>query len=278
MAEAATTTPEATAPAATTTQPAATPTDWTTGFNDDQKAFVTTKGFKAPSDILESYRNFEKLQGVPQDRLLKLPENMDTPEGRAVFERLGTPKEAKDYNLAALLPKENADPKLADWAQGVFHEIGMPRGMAEKFIKKWNERSGSSHKEMTDARTAMLNQADQNLKSTWGNAYDRNKELANQGAMALGLDEKAIGALGSALGPDKAMLLLHKLATATGEANFHDGTPAGSDIMSVQEAKGKIASMMSDKTFAKRLSEGDTDARRQWDNAHKMAYPGTISL
>ena len=106
------------APASTTTQAATqsvtptpasapTPTDWTTGLNDDLRSYVQNKGFKDTAAVVESYRNFKKLHGVPQDRILKLPENLDTPEGRAISERLGAPKDAKDYSIN--LPKEGAD-------------------------------------------------------------------------------------------------------------------------------------------------------------------------
>lgn len=256
--------------------PTPTPSDWTTGFNDDQKAYVQNKGFKNPGEILESYKNYEKLQGVPQDRLLRLPENMDSPEGRAVWERLGLPKEAKDYGLKA--PEQGGDPKLAEWAQGIFHEIGIPRGMAEKLLGKWNERMTGESKTLEQNRTAFLTDAQNNLKTAWGNNFDQNKTIADQAAIRLGMGEKEVAALGQALGPDKAMQLLHKFGTATGEHTFVDGRPPGSGNMDPGQAKSAIDTMIGDATFRKRLSEGDADARRQWDNAHKMAFPGTIGL
>ena len=57
-------------------------TDWTSGLTDEMRGYVQNKGFKAPQDVVESYRNFEKLHGVPQDRILKLPENLDTQRGK----------------------------------------------------------------------------------------------------------------------------------------------------------------------------------------------------
>ena len=116
MAEAATTISTSTdqgasspAAAASTSGQAQTPTDWTTGLSDDLKGFVQNKGFKAPTDILESYRGLEKAMGAKAEHLIKLPENMDSPEGRAIWERLGAPKDAKDYKIG--LAKEVGDRK-----------------------------------------------------------------------------------------------------------------------------------------------------------------------
>jgi len=48
--------------------------EWYAGIADEGlRGYVQTKGFKDPGALAESYRNLEKLQGVPQERLLKLP-------------------------------------------------------------------------------------------------------------------------------------------------------------------------------------------------------------
>ena len=75
------------------------PADWTSGFNDELKGYVTSKGFKDPASVLESYRNSEsligKLKGVGSDRIIGLPEKADAPEWKDNWNKLGTPKEAK---------------------------------------------------------------------------------------------------------------------------------------------------------------------------------------
>ncbi len=265
--------PGTTAPAATTTTSApATQSEWTAGLNDELKGYVQNKGFKAPQDVLESYRNFEKLQGVPQERILKLPEDMNTPEGRAIFERLGTPKDAKDYNIQ--VPKDGGDPKFAEWAQGTF----LTRAQSDVLVQAHNESVQAQMKTMTDQRQAVIQQAEQNLRKEWGNAFDQNKNMADQGAIALGMGEKEVAALGSALGPDKAMKLLLSLATATGEHPFVSGQSSSNGVLAPDQAKSKITEMLTDTNFRDRLNKGDVEAKRQWDNAHKMAYPGTIGL
>lgn len=274
-------TPPAAPPAVPPTPPLATPPapaagDWTVGFSDDHKSYIQNKGFKTPAEVLESYRNFEKLQGVPQDRLLKLPENMDTPEGRAIWERLGRPKDSKDYSID--LPKENPDPKLADWLRTVADEGNFTQRQVETLVKKWNERQGATHKAFTDESTAASVVQEQKLKTDWGAAFDQNINIAKSAVQTMKWDQKTVDALQSSIGYDGVMKLLHQLGTATGEHNFVNGDPANKNMMSPEGATKAINDMIGDEGFRKRLSAGDADAKRQWDNAHKMAYPGTMSL
>ena len=81
-----------------------TPPSWTTGFTDELKGYVDAKGFKDAQSVVESYRNFEKIKGVPQERLLTLPEKDEDPSWNDVWKRLGRPDQPKDYQLE--VPKE----------------------------------------------------------------------------------------------------------------------------------------------------------------------------
>ena len=88
------TTPDTAAPVVTETPAApAAPADWTAGLPEEMKGYVQNKGFKDPSAVVESYRNFEKLMGVPQDRMIKLPEKAeDKAAWDSIYNRLGRPE------------------------------------------------------------------------------------------------------------------------------------------------------------------------------------------
>ena len=123
----------------------------------------------------------------------------------------------------------------------------------------------------------MLTDANNNLKKDWGAAYEQNKNIADQAATVLGMGEKEVMALGAALGPDKAMQLLHKLGTATGEAKFVTGMPGAGGEMTPDQAKAKVKELINDQSFRTRLMNKESDALRQWDKVNKQAYPGLIS-
>ena len=269
-ATASTTTQAATQSVTPTPASAPAPTDWTTGLNDDLRSYVQNKGFKDTAAVVESYRNFEKLHGVPQDRILKLPENLDTPEGRAIFERLGAPKDAKDYSIN--LPKEGADEALANGLREVAHKTGMTQRQVENIVNWWNGLNETRTKQSAEEIQAKLNDAQNNLKKEWGAAFDQNRQIADQGAIKLGMSEAEVQALGNVLGPDKAMQLLYRMGRSTGEAPFISGQNAGGNIMSPDAAKGEIARLRSDPGFGKRLMSGDADAKQQWNRLNEWAY------
>lgn len=255
---------------------AAATTDWTTGFDDETKGYIQNKGFKSPQDLLGSYRNFEKLQGVPQDRILKLPENFDSPEGRAILERLGTPKEAKDYGVA--IPPENGDPNLAEFMSKTFLEAGVTKSMASKIVEKWNEYQGGNRAAQAETMKAKFAEADKALRTEWGAAFDQNKNVVDSAARTLGMSKEELGSLGMALGPDKAMKLLHKLGTSLGEHTFVAGKAAANTILDPNQAKSKIDELRSNSDFVQRLASGDKKALSEWTRAHEMAAPGEINF
>lgn len=255
--------------------PPASSGDWTTSLNDELKGYVQNKGFKAPQDVLESYRNFEKLQGVPQERLLKLPENMDTPEGRAVLERLGMPKEPKDYGFKA---PEGEAPETYDKLAQAFHAAGLTKAMAEKVMAHFENEGKATLESQTQAQEAKKKEALATLQKEWGTAFEQNKEIVNQGAKALGLTNEQMAGLSQALGPDKAMLLLHKLSVSTGEHKFVAGNNANGGINTPQQAQNKINELIKDSNFFTKMNSGDAAAKQLWDKLHQEAFAGMQSL
>lgn len=262
-------------PAAGGTPPPAAPA-WTDGMSDEIKGFVQNKGFKGPGDVVDSYRNFEKLQGVPQERLLKLPENMDSPEGRAIMERLGAPKDASGYQLE--LPADSKDPKAQEWAAKAFAELGVPKTMAENLIKKFNERVSGQMTEAQAARQAAGITAEANLKTEWGAAFEQNKTRVEAAVKTLGLSPEGVAAISAALGPEKAAKEFLKISAATQEAPFVVGTNGGTGVMTPDQAKATISAYKTDKEFMARVARGDTESMAKWTRAHQMLAPGNMNI
>lgn len=257
--------------ASTSTISTASSADWTTGLSDELKGYVQTKGFKDPSAVVDSYRGLEKTIGVPQDRILKLPENMDSPEGRAIWERLGAPKEAKEYKIE--IPKEAGDQKLADGLRDVAYKNGFSHRQVENLVNWWNESQTAATKSLTEAHQHKMTQENDSLKKEWGQAYDQNKEIANQAARKLGMDPQVVLAMGELLGPAKAMKALHDLGIKTGEHQFVvGGRQPGGQVMDPNSAKAKLASLRSDEGFIKRFTSGDADAVREWNRTNEQAF------
>jgi hypothetical protein len=251
-------------------------TDWTASLNEDLRGYVATKGFKDPAAAIESYRNFERLHGVPADRLLKLPENLDSPEGRAIWEKLGRPKDAKDYSIN--IPDSLGDKELADWIRTVADSGNYTQKQVDTLVKGFNDRTEGMIKAATDKAQAEFQVQEANLKRDWGQAFDQNVNLAKQACNNLGITKDHVDALEDSLGYEGTMKLLQKLGGATGEAPFVSGQSAGGGVMAADQAKARINELMRDPAFGRRYASGDADARRQMENLHKMAHPGMTSL
>lgn len=265
-------------PAAPTTE-TLTPGAWTAGFSEDLKGYTTHKGFKDPAQLAESYRNLEKLIGAPQERVMKLPERFYddkgafTPEGRAVYERLGAPKEAKEYGLDKLMPKEGGDKALMEHFSNVFHEAGIPKDAATKIVNSWNKYSEDFGSKMKEAATAKFKDSQQALQKDWGNAFEQNTRIAQDAVRTMGVTKEQIDAIASTLGHDQTMKLFHSFGTKVGEAPFIPGHRA-TEHTEPASARSQIKELMGDRDFGKKLMAGDADAKAKWDRLHKDATAG----
>ena len=266
-----------TPPATTVVPTAATPPSWTQGFNEDLKGFVSTKGFQSADAVVDAYRNLEKMIGAPPERILKLTDKMRgddgmlTAEGRAIFERLGAPKDAKDYQIE--VPKEYGDANMAESFRKLFHDEGINKSSAEKIVKSWNEYQANAMKTAKEQSELAFKNADQNLRKEWGQAYDQNLNIAKEAVRTLGIGEKEINAMSQALGHDKAMQFFQKMGSSVGEGKFvKGGNP--SSVMEPGQAQYQIKELMKDRDFGARLSKGDAEATGRWNRLHEMAYPG----
>lgn len=280
-------TDEAGAAAATTTAAASTTGaaggaaeafDWgkVPGIDADTLAYVQTKGFKDPVATISSYRNFEKLQGVPQDRLLKMPGPDAKPEEIAAYqERLGRPKDAKEYEFAKFEAGEHMDEASAQRFDGFlrknFHELGITGKQGKEFTARWSEfvkqSVAESNKQMEQRSAA----EETELRGEWPD-YDKRVNSAKQAVGAFGLSGEDIDALEGAIGFKTTMKFLAAIGSKMGEASFAGGE-GGQGGYNAESARSEIGRLKQDPGFAKRLVDGDADAKREWDRLHVIAYP-----
>ena len=266
-------------PVAVTPPPAA--SDWTSGLNEELKGYVGTKGFKDPATVLDSYRNLEKLMGAPKDRLLKLPETEDSPDWAQVYERLGTPKTAAEYKLAAA-PNDPQSAEFTEWAKQTFHDAKLTGSQAEKVINKFNEFTKAAQDKINAANKTQAEQAaataKAELQAKWGNAYEQNINIVKSAAKNFGVDDATLVNLEKTMGTVKTFEFLHGIGKGLGEASFTQGQGKGGGNQDPSTAKAQIAQLKSDPNFAKALASGDAAARAKWDKAFADAYPGEMSI
>lgn len=284
MPDAATTAaPATTAPAATTEVPSAggtlltpQPAEWANNFqNNDIKTYVSQKGFKSAEALAESYKALETKfsSRAPDDRTIVIPEKFEGDAAKAVFEKLGMPKEAKDYGF--IKDEKTTDIKFTEWAESAFHKSNLTKSQADSLLNSYNEKVKADIQASIDSRKNAISQAEAKLKAEWGAQYDQNVNLAKQGAKILGLDQKTLDIMEAMQGRDSLFKNLQKIGVAVGESNFVDGKTAAPATMTEQEAQAELKKLINDKEFSKKVNAGDRQALEEWNRINQLAAPGT---
>lgn len=250
------------------------------GVAGDDLLYVQNKGWKGPNDLVASYRNLEKLHGVPADQIVRLPGADAKPEDWGqVFTRLGKPAAPDGYQFQ--LPQGD-DGVFAKTAAGWMHEANLTQAQAAKLFEKvtaWagEQAQGGQASKATDASAQAAS-----LLKEWGPNHDTNMAVAQRGAKAFGIDEGTIDKLQDALGYDGVMKFMHQLGSKVGnDAGFvaGDGKGGFEGNVTQEQAVAEIKRLRQDKTFAGRFNSSDPQvrhiARTEMRRLEQIAYPGT---
>jgi len=272
------------AAAAATTAPTMTGSgtfDWkAAGVDDGGLVLVGDRQWKNPGDLLTSYRNLEKLTGVPPDRLIKMPTEKDGPDAwKPIFQRLGMPETADKY----VVPVPEGDKgEFATVAKGWFHNANLTQAQATKVAEQWNTFVAAQQTSQQAAlETRNLTEVTA-LKQAWGADYDANSQLVDKAAEEFGMDQDLVNALKQVAGPKKAMEFLHQIGKKMGS---EDRSVPGIDgkgtttHMTPEMAKAELERLRDDRTFAQLFSSPDPqqrmDARNTMNRLSQQAYPNS---
>lgn len=266
--------PSTPAPAAGSAPAPAAPIEWLKGADDLTVGYVQNKGWKEPSQVLESYRNLEKLMGADKaGNAVILPKPDATPEEMGKFyERLGRPSEPDGYKLP--MP-EGANPDFAKAASAKMHELGLTKQQGETLAAWWNEQASTAQSNLK-AQTEQAYQADDlALKTEWGAAFNQKLAQAQAFVRGAGIKPEAIDKLQSAMGHKATMEFFANLGAKIGEADFVAGTgnQKFGDAMTPAQANAKIAELKRDKGFVARYTSGDALAKAEMQRLISFANP-----
>lgn len=247
--------------------------DWAGSFKEETRNYISQKGFKTPESLAESYKHLEAKMSAraPDERTLVLPEKMEGAEARAVWEKLGTPKEAKGYALS-----RETDPEFADWAEGAFHQNNLTKTQAEGVAKAFNEKVQAVATARKETLTNAIAQADQSLLKQWGAAYEGNINIAKQGARLLGLDGPTLDLMEALQGREALFKNLQRIGVSMGESKFVDG--AAAPATTPEQAQQQIKDLMQDAKFVRKVNRGDQEALKRWNDLNRLAAPGDKSI
>lgn len=253
------------------TPQAATPPEakWYSGIEDaDTRGYAELKGWKDPGEAIKSYRNLEKLQGVPAERLAKIPEANDVEGWKAFNQKFGwaPPETADKYELPV---PEGMKSDYADKMKGVFHELGMPADKAKALVEKSNAILAELGQVDEEAlKTSNANDLSK-LKAEWGGNFDELHQLADRARQeilpASGLTSEQLDLMEDLMGPAAMIRLFAAFGQKGGEAKF---TAGGRDTsvgpMTPEAARARVQQLGQDREWFGRFEKGGVPERQEW--------------
>jgi len=250
--------------------------DWRSSLDENVRNHPSLKDFKTPNDVVKSWVEVQKLIGP--EKIIMPGKDADEKEwNERVFDRLGRPKDPKEYQLPTDLqiPKElPISEKLVDGFRGIAHKTGMlPKQFQEAYKWFMNEQI-TAHNNSIAANKKSSDEARTALRTEWGAAFDQNLALGEKVLQSYG-DEKVINFVrqnGLNTNPD-FVKFLHKIGNVLSEDQLTGKPP--SLTMAPEEAKAELAKMENDPKhplFDAVHPEHDA-AMKKRDMLYRQAYP-----
>lgn len=248
---------------------------WLEGADETTVGYVQNKGWNDPRQVLDGYRNLEKLLGAD-----KANNAVIVPKGEAeqdawnnLYDRLGRPSKPDGYNFKAV----NGDAALEQALSTKFHELGLSKAQGEKFGAWMNEMIQNGQDQTQQAAAAQFQQDDVALKTEWGAAYMQNVAAANVAARALELDATTVDKISGAIGHRATMNLLARIGAGYEEDGFVSSgeMPGFGNVMTPGQAKAAIQEKMADREWVKAYRSGGVNSKefREYQRLFGLAYP-----
>lgn len=229
----------------------AAPANWVSGFEDsDLGAYAEAKGFHntQPENVVNSYRNLEKLMGADKaGRTFTLPnEGASSDEMNTFYSKIGRPDDAAGYGLTAT---EGDTSGFADAASAKFHELGISAKQASGLHEFWEGFTGTMQTKANDAQQISRVDAENALRSEWGAAYDTRLANVDKAAAAFGLGDSQLNGLREAMGPVEAMKFVYDLNSKIGDDTFDRGVVVDDGVMTPDQARAEQNKLLGDSEF-----------------------------
>lgn len=244
---------------------------WYGEVEPDLGGYIDNKSWKSPKDVVESYRNLEKLMNTDRSGTVRLPTEDDDEKAVSDFySKLGRPDDENGYGLS--LP-EGEDTWVLDWFKGEAHKNGLTKKQAEALFESWNSLLESRNTEATQNLEMKLQADLDDLKREWGQAYDSKIKAGQNAARRFGFTENELSAIEKTIGSKELLKRMSEIGGSLGEHHFERGSGQADFMMTPAQAQAKIAQLKEDKEFAQKYTAGSKAAQEQMKQLMSFAYP-----
>ena len=197
--------------------------------SDEDFSYVSNKGFKAPADLLKSYRELEKAYSSK----VSIPKDGDKKGFDKLYERLGMPQDIDGFEIDFL----DEDKEIGSQFKKVCLENNIlpqsAKALYDWFVKSREEELGKANKSWEDNSLLEMKE----VEDEWGSNAKRNMEMMKRGIRMISSDEDVIENMEQALGTKEMMKTCCRLGEALSEDNcvaFGEKTKGGDDWSMVE--------------------------------------------
>ena len=245
--------------ASTPAPPVDTSGKWYSAVNESHHGYIENKGWQSMDAVLESYTNLEKMRGIPENELVRIPSTPESDGWAEVYNRLGRPESADQYNIEGL-----DDGDFGSWFKNSVHEAGLSNQQAAQLAKQYDtfatEQQNAANEKMQQESAVAMDE----LRNQWGRDAEANFEMAARGAKFLGLDQEKMTVLEREWGTKFLMETALNAGRKLSEGEFvtSDSITAANARPTQAEAQAKYKAMNADPEFRKRLLSDDPKVRQ----------------
>ena len=151
----------------------------------DERSAGVLRRFTNVGDLAKGYMNAFNL--VSRDKI-PMPQTAD--EWQEVYNRLGRPNEAAEYNIGVRdeLPEEFKEimSKNMDWFRMTAHELGLNSDQASQLYTKYTDYIYDEAQKQNDLIESEMHEAESALRNEYGEAFDGKMLLANRAITEVG--------------------------------------------------------------------------------------------
>lgn len=230
--------------------------NWYDGLNIEEEniGMIQTKGWQDANSIIKSYRELEKFTGRDKNDFIEIPKGEDA-DWSSVYERLGRPNKAEDYELQ--------DTDFAKAAKEILFKEGITNKQAkalESWLDDYVKVQQQAEEEKRSADMDARNKASiESLKKAWGSEFDKNMALSKNVAQDLNITDEELDQVESVLGAERFAKMLLGLSKPSDSNQPLTGYKTGGQETK-EMAKLRIEELESDAEFMKKFSAGDEKA------------------
>ncbi len=153
------------------------PQDWRSSLSTELREDPSIKLFTDINGLAKSYINAQKMVGA--DKIVVPGKHATEDDYRAVYEKLGLPKDIKEYEVK-MKEGVSIDKDFVEKFKGAAHKAGILPKQAQAVADWFAEVNSASEAEIAKQSSAVRAEKLEGLKKEWGNAYTPKLEQAAQ--------------------------------------------------------------------------------------------------